>query len=99
MAMSTRKPPRTHVPSSRNAFSTRGGRRMLAGAALAAAVLALLFLVLTGGASHKYGVVFQNAGQLVPGDLVRIGGGPPGGGGGPGPTPHRPATAGNPAGQ
>jgi phospholipid/cholesterol/gamma-HCH transport system substrate-binding protein len=46
---------------------------MLALGALVAVVVALA-LVLTGGGSREYHVMMQNAGLLVPGDLVRIGG-------------------------
>ena len=38
------------------------------------AVLVALVVVLTGGGSREYRVIMQNAGQLVPGDVVRIGG-------------------------
>jgi len=41
--------------------------------ALVLAVLAIAF-VLTRGGGHKYRVVFDDAGQLVKGDLVRVGG-------------------------
>jgi phospholipid/cholesterol/gamma-HCH transport system substrate-binding protein len=50
---------------------------MLALGALAAALIALL-LILTGSGSREYRVFMQNAGQLVPGDVVRIGGVPAG---------------------
>lgn len=43
--------------------------------ALAAVIVALL---LTGGSSYHYSLVFTNSGQLVKGDLVRIGGTPAG---------------------
>jgi phospholipid/cholesterol/gamma-HCH transport system substrate-binding protein len=46
---------------------------MLALAALIAAAVAL-FLVVTSGGSREYHVMMQNAGLLVPGDVVRIGG-------------------------
>jgi phospholipid/cholesterol/gamma-HCH transport system substrate-binding protein len=52
--------------------------RLLAGGALALAVLALLLIFLTRDSSHEYKLVFENAGQLVKGDLVRIGGSPVG---------------------
>jgi phospholipid/cholesterol/gamma-HCH transport system substrate-binding protein len=47
---------------------------MVAPAALALACAALLFVLTTGGDSRSYSVIMENAGQLVPGDLVRIGG-------------------------
>jgi phospholipid/cholesterol/gamma-HCH transport system substrate-binding protein len=52
--------------------------RWLAGGALALAVLALLLIFLTRDDSHEYKFVFENAGQLVKGDVVRIGGTPVG---------------------
>lgn len=48
--------------------------RLLAGGALALAVLALLVVFLTRDDTHTYRLVFENAGQLVNGDIVRIGG-------------------------
>ncbi|HEX4733486.1 MAG TPA: MlaD family protein [Thermoleophilaceae bacterium] len=47
--------------------------RAFAFAALLAAAVAL-FVVLNNGGSREYQVMMQNAGQLVPGDVVRIGG-------------------------
>jgi phospholipid/cholesterol/gamma-HCH transport system substrate-binding protein len=47
---------------------------MLAIGALALVVFALAVLVATRGDTREYHVVMQNAGQLVPGDVVRIGG-------------------------
>jgi phospholipid/cholesterol/gamma-HCH transport system substrate-binding protein len=52
---------------------SRRATRMLAAAALAAVAL-VLALILLGGGSREYRVMMENAGQLVPGDLVRIGG-------------------------
>lgn len=52
--------------------------RMLAGGALALALVALLLIFLTRDNSYEYKLVFENAGQLVKGDLVRIGGSPVG---------------------
>ncbi|MEA2482996.1 MAG: phospholipid/cholesterol/gamma-HCH transport system substrate-binding protein [Thermoleophilaceae bacterium] len=54
--------------------SARRRTRTLASGALAVAVIAVALLVLTGGNSREYRVMMENAGQLVPGDLVRIGG-------------------------
>ncbi len=47
-------------------------------AALAVAVIVLAYVFLTGGDGHKYTLVFQNAGQLVPDNQVLIGGSPAG---------------------
>lgn len=47
-------------------------------AALAVAVIVLAVLFFGGGGGHKYTLVFQNAGQLVPDNQVLIGGSPAG---------------------
>lgn len=47
-------------------------------AALAAAVIVLAVVFFSGGGGHKYTLVFQNAGQLVPDNQVLIGGSPVG---------------------
>jgi phospholipid/cholesterol/gamma-HCH transport system substrate-binding protein len=47
-------------------------------AALAVAVIVLAIILLTGNGSHKYTLIFQNAGQLVPDNQVLIGGSPVG---------------------
>jgi phospholipid/cholesterol/gamma-HCH transport system substrate-binding protein len=47
-------------------------------AALAAAVIVLAIVLLGGGGGHKYTLIFQNAGQLVPDNQVLIGGSPAG---------------------
>lgn len=47
-------------------------------AALAAAVIVLAIVFLGGNGGHKYTLVFQNAGQLVPDNQVLIGGSPAG---------------------
>ena len=47
---------------------------MLACAALVLAVAAVALVVAGGSDSRDYRVIMENAGQLVPGDLVRIGG-------------------------
>ena len=52
--------------------------RLLAGGALTLAVLALLLVWLTRDDGHQYKLVFENAGQLVKGDLARVGGTPVG---------------------
>jgi phospholipid/cholesterol/gamma-HCH transport system substrate-binding protein len=46
--------------------------------ALAAAVIILAIVFFSGGSGHKYTLVFQNAGQLVPDNQVLIGGSPAG---------------------
>jgi len=46
--------------------------------ALAAAVIILAIVLFGGGSGHKYTLVFQNAGQLVPDNQVLIGGSPAG---------------------
>ena len=51
---------------------------MLALGALLAGLAALLVVVLARDDSHSYRFMFENAGQLVEGDLVRIGGTPAG---------------------
>lgn len=59
-----------------------GGRtsraRIAAIGALAAIVIVLAIIFLTGGGGHKYTLVFQNAGQLVPDNQVLVGGSPVG---------------------
>jgi phospholipid/cholesterol/gamma-HCH transport system substrate-binding protein len=52
--------------------------RIAAIAALAVAVIALGIIFLGGSSGHKYTLVFQNAGQLVPDNQVLIGGSPVG---------------------
>ncbi|HEV7483393.1 MAG TPA: MlaD family protein [Solirubrobacterales bacterium] len=47
-------------------------------AALAVAVIVLAVVFFSGGGEHKYTLVFQNAGQLVPDNQVLIGGSPVG---------------------
>jgi phospholipid/cholesterol/gamma-HCH transport system substrate-binding protein len=47
-------------------------------AALAVAVVVLAIVLLSGGGGHKYTLLFQNAGQLVPDNQVLIGGSPAG---------------------
>ncbi|NLT07762.1 MAG: MCE family protein [Solirubrobacterales bacterium] len=56
----------------------RGAGRLLAGGALAFALLALVLIWVTRDNTHEYTLVFENAGQMVRGDLVRIGGSPVG---------------------
>ncbi len=52
--------------------------RIAAIVALAAAVVVLAVVLLSGGGGHKYTLIFQNAGQLVPENQVLIGGSPAG---------------------
>ena len=52
--------------------------RIAAIAALAVVVIVLAVVFLSGGGGHKYTLVFQNAGQLVPDNQVLIGGSPVG---------------------
>lgn len=52
--------------------------RIAAIAALAVAVIVLAYIFFTGNGGHKYTLVFQNAGQLVPDNQVLIGGSPAG---------------------
>ena len=56
----------------------RGLGRLLAGGALGFALLALLLIWVTRDNTHEYKLVFENTGQMVRGDLVRIGGTPVG---------------------
>jgi phospholipid/cholesterol/gamma-HCH transport system substrate-binding protein len=52
--------------------------RIAAVAALAVVAIALAVVYLNGGGGHKYTLIFQNAGQLVPDNQVLIGGSPAG---------------------
>jgi phospholipid/cholesterol/gamma-HCH transport system substrate-binding protein len=52
--------------------------RIAAVAALAVVVIVLAIVLLGGGGGHKYTLVFQNAGQLVPDNQVMVGGSPVG---------------------
>src|SRR4051812_20384240 len=69
----TRDFPRTGVPRKRSGVARRAPTRWLAACAVVLVLLAL-FIVVTQDNSREYRVMMQNAGQLVPGDLVRIGG-------------------------
>ncbi len=62
-----------HQRRARSARSRGIALRWLPPLVLAAAAVAVLVVVL-GGGSREYRIVFANAGQLVPGDIVRIGG-------------------------
>jgi phospholipid/cholesterol/gamma-HCH transport system substrate-binding protein len=48
--------------------------RGAAAGALAVAVVVIAVLLLSGGSTHTYHLLFQNAGQLVTGDDVQVGG-------------------------
>jgi phospholipid/cholesterol/gamma-HCH transport system substrate-binding protein len=61
------------MPRARSGIARRR-RRLLASGSLAAAIAVLAFILLAGSGSREYRVMMENAGQLVPGDLVRIGG-------------------------
>ena len=52
--------------------------RIAVAAALAAVLIALLWIAFGGGGEHKYNLLFQNASQLVPDNQVLIGGQPVG---------------------
>jgi phospholipid/cholesterol/gamma-HCH transport system substrate-binding protein len=52
--------------------------RLLAAGALLLALLVVLVVLLTRDSEYSYGFVFESAGQLVRGDVVRIGGTPAG---------------------
>lgn len=51
---------------------------MAAAAALLVVVIVLAIVLLSGGGGHKYTLVFNNAGQLVPDNQVMVGGSPMG---------------------
>ena len=56
----------------------RSPARIAAIVGLSIVVIALLVIVFSGGGSHKYKLVFQNASQLVNGNQVLVGGHPVG---------------------
>jgi phospholipid/cholesterol/gamma-HCH transport system substrate-binding protein len=55
-----------------------GAGRMLAGGGLAIVVLIVAYLVFAGGGGANYQLIFANAGQLVRGNQVQVGGVPVG---------------------
>ncbi|HEU0018845.1 MAG TPA: MlaD family protein [Thermoleophilaceae bacterium] len=61
-------------PASPAAAKSRGPGRLLAAGALAFALIALLAIWVTRDDAHEYKLVFDNAGQMVKGDVVRVGG-------------------------
>ncbi len=68
--------PQSDPPASgANASGARSHRgRWLAGGALVFALLAVAFVLFTRDDEHSYRFIFDNAGQLVRGDVVRVGG-------------------------
>jgi phospholipid/cholesterol/gamma-HCH transport system substrate-binding protein len=68
------------VSEERGPAASRGtsASRIATIAGLAAAVIVLAIILFSGGGGHKYTLVFQNAGQLVPDNQVLIGGSPAG---------------------
>lgn len=72
--------PASHTPVAGAPAPGAGRRpgRWLAAGALALGLLALLLVLLTRDTSHTYKLLFDNAGQLVKGDVVRVGGNPAG---------------------
>lgn len=65
-------------PADSAAAASRGPGRMLAAGAIAFALIALLAIWVMRDDAHEYKLVFDNAGQMVNGDLVRVGGTPVG---------------------
>ena len=61
-----------------SAASRRGPGRLIAAGAIALALVALLAIWVMRDDMHEYKLVFDNAGQMVKGDLVRVGGTPVG---------------------
>src|SRR4051794_36049496 len=53
---------------------TRRGSRLVASGALTLVAALAIYFILSAGGSREYHVMMENAGQLVPGDVVRIGG-------------------------
>jgi phospholipid/cholesterol/gamma-HCH transport system substrate-binding protein len=71
-------PPSPTGPAGRPRQSRAGLGRVLAVGALALVVLIIAFLVLGGSGGSNYQLVFPEAGQLVRGDQVQVGGVPVG---------------------
>ena len=65
-------------PASVAVATSRGPGRLIAAGAIALALIALLAIWVMRDSSHEYRLVFDNAGQMVKGDVVRIGGTPVG---------------------
>jgi phospholipid/cholesterol/gamma-HCH transport system substrate-binding protein len=67
------------LPAGRASRSSRpGSGRVLAVGAFAAVAIAIVLLILSGGGGADYQLIFPEAGQLVRGDQVQIGGVPVG---------------------
>lgn len=66
-------PTRPSGPAANASRRQRSPLRWVALIALAAAIVALV-VTLLGGGGREYRIMFDSAGQLVPGDIVRIGG-------------------------
>ncbi len=62
------------VSSEQASVRSRKRRRWFAGSALALVVVALIAVYVMRDDSHTYSFIFENAGQLVWGDQVHIGG-------------------------
>jgi phospholipid/cholesterol/gamma-HCH transport system substrate-binding protein len=71
-------PPAPGAPTARPRASRSGLGRILAVGALALVVLIVAFLAFGGGGGSNYQLVFDEAGQLVRGDQVQVGGVPVG---------------------
>jgi len=71
-------PGRPTGPPRRVSSRSRESARLIVGGALALVVLALIVLVFFGGGGASYELVFDEAGQLVRGDQVQVGGVPVG---------------------
>jgi phospholipid/cholesterol/gamma-HCH transport system substrate-binding protein len=71
-------PQRVPSPPPRARSSTPGVGRLLALGALGAVVLIVAYLVFAGGGGADYQLTFHEAGQLVRGDQVQVGGVPVG---------------------
>jgi len=71
-------PPPPAKPPSRERSPRGGAGRFIAVGALALIVLVVAFLVLSGGNGANYDLIFPEAGQLVRGDQVQVGGVPVG---------------------
>ena len=87
--MATASPPGPGAPSARpgvpplgapgaRARPPLGGARLLAGGGLALVILIVAYLIFAGGGGTQYQILFENAGSLVRGDQVQVGGVPVG---------------------
>jgi phospholipid/cholesterol/gamma-HCH transport system substrate-binding protein len=71
-------PPPGIGPPARGRARSRDTARLIAGGALLIVVLAVVVLVFFGGGGASYELIFDEAGQLVRGDQVQVGGVPVG---------------------